>query len=171
MQKEEWRDIPNTNGRYQASNLGRIRSRANFHGGVLDHWKILKQTENNNGYLYVTIYKKTLVHRIIGEVFLPMIDGKNEINHKDGNPKNNKVSNIEWCDRRENNRHKNRVLGHPGTEKRRIPVQCVETGEVFESQTAAILAGGACDWTHLRTALLDSKRTCYGRHWRYYYGN
>ena len=165
--EEIWKPIKGYKGRYEISNFGRVRSKANYHKGTLDKWKILKPTANNKGYLYVTVGKKRLVHRLVGEAFLEMDPSKKEINHIDGNPSNNRVENLEWCNRSENNIHRCRVLNHPGTEKRRIAVQCVETGEIYESKTAVINAGKAHDWTHLNLALNNPTKTCYGRHWRY----
>ena len=49
--------------------------------------------------------KLMTVHRIVAEVFIPNVDGKPCINHKDGNPLNNHYSNLEWCTYSENNKH------------------------------------------------------------------
>lgn len=49
--------------------------------------------------------KDFLVHRLVAFAFIPAIKGKECINHIDGNPKNNKVENLEWCNHLENNRH------------------------------------------------------------------
>ena len=38
-----------------------------------------------------------LVHRIVASVFIPNPNGYNIINHKDENPSNNCVDNLEWC--------------------------------------------------------------------------
>jgi hypothetical protein len=42
------------------------------------------------------------VHRLVAKEFIPNDDPKKEINHKDGNPKNNHVSNLEWVTHSEN---------------------------------------------------------------------
>ena len=61
-----------------------------------------------NRYLLVHIVnaegqaKNVLVHRIVGMTFLPNPQNLPEINHKDNNPKNNNVSNLEWCTRKYN---------------------------------------------------------------------
>ena len=59
------------------------------------------------GYVLITLsknaVKKTfLLHRLVAEHFVPNPDGKNEVNHIDGNKLNNKASNLEWVTRDEN---------------------------------------------------------------------
>ena len=49
--------------------------------------------------------KTWLVHRLVALAFIPKVDGKECINHIDGNPKNNRVENLEWCNHTENNNH------------------------------------------------------------------
>lgn len=44
----------------------------------------------------------TSVHRLLGQCFIPNPENKPEINHKDGNPRNNSLDNLEWNTRREN---------------------------------------------------------------------
>jgi len=49
--------------------------------------------------------KRFLVHRLVALAYIPNPDGKPDINHKDGNPLNNYVSNLEWCTKFENMQH------------------------------------------------------------------
>lgn len=56
-----------------------------------------------NGYLAVTGMIKGkqhhfYAHRLVAELFVPKIDGKNIVTHKDGNNRNNHASNLEWID-------------------------------------------------------------------------
>lgn len=67
-------------------------------------------TGRNKNYATVTYSEKGkqntfLVHRLVGEAFIPNPENKPEINHIDGNPKNNDVNNLEWVTRKENTVH------------------------------------------------------------------
>lgn len=107
--KEIWKDIPGYEGYYQASNLGRIKSLSKKHylknkTFYLTKEKILKQTKNSRGYLRVTLNKKQyFVHRLVAITFISNDNTeKNIINHKDCNPLNNCIENLEWCTNQEN---------------------------------------------------------------------
>jgi len=116
--KEIWKDIVGYEGYYQVSSFGRVKSlsRIKYRKNgkkVVPHVfpeKILRPEETWNGRLRVVLMvdkvkKRFLVHRLIALVFIPAIEGKPWINHKDGNPHNNKPGNLEWCTREENVEH------------------------------------------------------------------
>lgn len=106
--KEIWKDIPNYEGEYQVSNLGRVKSfRASSKYGSQKEY-ILNPTSKENGYCNVTLYgkygrHKYLVHRLVAEAFIPNPNNLPQVNHKDENPLNNAASNLEWCTAEYNN--------------------------------------------------------------------
>ena len=72
-----------------------------------------------NGYLCVSLpdkengkFKQYFIHRLVASAFIKNINGAEEVNHKDGNKRNNKVSNLEWVSRSENQKHRFAVLKH-----------------------------------------------------------
>ena len=104
MSKEEWRDIPGYEGVYQASSLGKVRSLDrsimcwNGKAIVEKHLvgKILRPSVRS-GYEHICLSKKTYkLHRLIALTFLGLkTSTKQVVNHLDGNPLNNEVSNLE----------------------------------------------------------------------------
>lgn len=104
---EEWKDIENYEGLYQISNLGRVKSLNYNHTGKE---RLLKPGNNRCGYLYVNLWKngkvkKMTVHRLVAQAFLENPTNLPEVNHIDENKENNKVENLEWCDRKYNMNH------------------------------------------------------------------
>lgn len=103
-QTEQWRDIKDYEGLYQVSNEGRVKS-LNYRQTKQE--KILKAFKNNNGYLLVGLCKNgkpihKLVHRLVAEAFIPMVEGKQEIDHINSVRHDNRVENLRWCTPEEN---------------------------------------------------------------------
>lgn len=81
------------------------------HGSVIcnNGNEIAKQI-NHKGYYRVGISnelgrKSVFIHRIVATAFLPNPNNLPQVNHKDGNKKNNHYLNLEWCDNSHNIRH------------------------------------------------------------------
>ncbi len=111
---EVWKDIPNFEGYYQVSNLGKIKSLI-FYSNITkkqhQREKIMRQKVEKDGNRRVTLHKdgksKTyLVARLVATTFLDNnIDTNLTVNHKDGNRANNNVDNLEWVTLADNIRH------------------------------------------------------------------
>lgn len=94
--QEIWKPVVGLEEYFEISNLGRLKRKD----------RILKAT-NDRGYLKIKLSvngKRYLryIHRLVAEAFIPNPNNYKEVNHKDSNPENNRVDNLEWCDRRYN---------------------------------------------------------------------
>lgn len=82
-----------------------VKTRNNSRRIVKGRW--LKTDAIMNGYRCVTLGRNNarMIHRIVAETFLPKLNDKNQVNHKDGNKLNNNLNNLEWCTQSENTIH------------------------------------------------------------------
>lgn len=112
---ELWADISGYEGAYQVSNIGQIRSvsrivtRKNGRQHTVKG-KILRAYPNVDGYPTIRLSRQGRlasyrVHRLVAEAFIPKAEGRPFVNHKDGNKANNAVTNLEWCNASENQKH------------------------------------------------------------------
>lgn len=120
--QEIWKDVKGYEGKYQVSNLGRVRSldriRWNGRGYCKVKGKLISQTIRYDKkrkcytYAYVSFHtehgvssKKISVHRLVAEAFIPNPNDLPFVNHKDENKLNNNVNNLEWCTCEYNNKY------------------------------------------------------------------
>lgn len=85
-----------TFGNYEVYDNGRVYSNLSN--------KFLKLRKNNKGYYMICLRENNknkwyLVSRLVAINFIDNPNNYKEVNHIDGNPLNNNVSNLEWCDR------------------------------------------------------------------------
>lgn len=112
---EVWKDIPNYEGYYQISNLGRVKSLKRIiirRDGkpYLQKEKNLKLSKNHKGYLICNLSKNykakfKQVHRLVAETFIQNPNNLPQVNHIDGNKENNCVDNLEWITNYDNMQH------------------------------------------------------------------
>lgn len=96
--KEQWKEIEGYDGRYLISNTGKVYSKFS---------KRLLIGNSTRGYKFYTLSKNGVckspkAHRLVAIHFLENTENKPCVNHIDGDPSNNNVSNLEWCTYSEN---------------------------------------------------------------------
>lgn len=129
--KEIWKDVMGYEGFYQISNLGRVKSlqrghfvndkRGRFYPRIQKEI-ILRNLTNSVGYVQVNLHKNGKCkihsnHRLVATHFLPNLENKKQVNHKNGIKSDSRLENLEWCTASENGLHGYRVLGHIAWQK------------------------------------------------------
>ncbi len=147
MATEYWAAVPGYVGFYEVSTLGRIRRIAKGQGARL---RILKPQSNNDGYKTMRlcmhgVCKNVSMHRLVAKAFIGPIPPKWCINHLDGNPANNALTNLEITTYSGNMIHAIRCLGHKPTAQKgsKNGVAKLTEEQVAEIRKAPIKRGTA----------------------------
>lgn len=111
---EVWKEIPETEGRYQASNLGRIRTvgRKDRRGNIVSiEPKLKKRFKNPHGRFMTPIImngvcRNKFISRLVLSAFCGPCPKGLEAAHLDGNRTNDRIENLKWVSSKDNNSHK-----------------------------------------------------------------
>ena len=111
---EIWKEIPDFPN-YEVSNWGNVRSKDRVSERMGNDAKLkgmMLKGKIDRGYKRVTLYagdrkrhKEISVHRLVAQAFIPNPSNLPCVNHKDENPKNNHVDNLEWCTHKYNSNY------------------------------------------------------------------
>lgn len=170
---EIWKPIKGFEGLYEVSNYGRVRSVDRFiedknQYGIYKKFlsgKILSPSKDKFGYYRIKLLGKPCkVHRLVAEAFIPNQDNLPCVNHKDENPSNNNVDNLEWCTQKYNTNYGNRNKKIRNKLSRNVI--CLETGTIYQSaieveRLTGLYASNIC------RCCLGKYKSYLGLHWKY----
>lgn len=158
------KDIKGYEGLYAVTSCGKVWS---YRSKIF-----LKPKVRKDGYLEVSLSKKNerkskSVHRLVAEAYIPNPDNLPQISHVDETRANNAVTNLKWCDAKENcnmpqHIQKKKANLNNATSKQ---VVCKETGEIYPSLSEVGRRFG-CTPQNIRSAIIRNGLAC-GYHWRY----
>ena len=120
-QQEQWKDVVGFEGRYQVSNIGRIKRLDHVilrKDGTYQAFKemILARVVDKDGYILTSLSKNSKAklykaHRLVASAFIGEIGDGMQINHINGIKDDNRVENLEICTPSENSIHAYHTLG------------------------------------------------------------
>ena len=144
---EEWRPVKGYEGIYAVSSKGRLKTlgRVVAHKilGIQRRQQVIHSYTSDPVFDYICVglwnngkTKQRQLHRLVAEAFIPNPENKPQVNHKDGNKRNNCVENLEWCTTRENCLHAIRT-GLSNADGKSKQVKSLTTMQIFPSIAAA----------------------------------
>lgn len=140
--QEIWKVIPGTEGKYEASDFGRIRCAIPKKDGSKK--RPLSPCITNWGYQCAVIFidgarRMRLVHRLVCLAFNGHIQKGLQVNHKNGIKTDNRLSNLELVTPSQNTKHSYEILGrlpsvvsNPGEKNGRAKITASEVKEIFQ---------------------------------------
>jgi hypothetical protein len=107
---ENWKDIPGYNSKYQASDMGRIRSFVISKKTGKKRYSGFMKQYCHNGYMQVKlslncVKERFYVHRLVALTFMPNPHKKPQVNHLNEIKNDNRLINLVWATAKENNNH------------------------------------------------------------------
>lgn len=164
--QEIWKDIPDYEGLYQVSNLGKIRSCKNN--------KVRKQVKQKSGYMRIILTKNskqkaTSVHILVAKCFVKNQNNYRYVNHVDGDKTNNKANNLEWVTASQNMKHAletGLIKPHPWSVK---VSQYSLDGKLIKTwnRMADVARFLNCHHSQISDCCRGKQNTCKGYIWKY----
>lgn len=128
---EVWKKVQEATD-YSVSCIGRVRNDETGH--------ILKPAQDRYGYLRCILMSNSkrlsrLIHRLVAIQFIKNPKKKLQVNHIDGNKKNNNIENLEWVTGSENIRHSYKIgthVGRPGIKHHNVKLTEIQVLEIIK---------------------------------------
>jgi len=154
------RQFPN----YEVSNDGKVRNTKTK--------KLLKPYVNKGGYFAVGLSKdgkifQRLINRLVAEAFIPNLENKPQVNHKNGDKINNHVDNLEWVTAYENKKHaiENGLCSNSMRKVAQYTLDGKFVAEYRSLSEAAFSVGG--HQSGITNVCQGKRKTCSGYLWKY----
>jgi hypothetical protein len=167
---EHWLPVPDYEGVYSASDLGRVRievRRQNIRAGA-----ILALSPSKDGYLQVALRRdedKRPRHCAIARVVLSAFDRLpepgEEANHKNGDIHDNRLENLEWLTQPKNIEHSIQVLGHTRAGAHNPAAKLTEAAVIELRKRAATGESYTSLGTSFGITNVMARNIAIGRHW------
>ena len=142
--------------------------------------KKLNITISKNGSYIVVLHKEgkifaKSVHRLVAKAFIPNPENKPEVNHINGIKTDNRVENLEWATRSENEIHAYRILGNKSSMKGRFGkdnpkskiVQQIKDGKIIAEFYGVRESERATGIRHIDSVCRKERKSAGGYEWKY----
>ena len=174
-EQEEWRPVVGYEGRYEVSNLGRVRSldRLIYHKETNTYHKVkgkvLSKCLDSKGYEFVCLgagrSDQKRVHRLIADAFIPNPEKKRFVDHINTDRTDNSLDNLRWVTCSENVNNPNSLS------KRMKPVLQIapETNKVIKEWPSVASVERAFRSKNISACCNGKIKTAKGYIWRHAY--
>lgn len=173
MEEEIWKDIPGYEGKYQVSNIGRVRSLDYINTGKT---KVMVP-HLHYGYYQILLFKggkmKCIrVHQLVARAFIPNPENKPCIDHINAIKTDNRVENLRWCTYKENS---NNPITKPKLGKCfcKPVIQMDKNGTFIREWPSATAAAAALNIKRgpISACCLGKSKISYGYLWKFKHSN
>lgn len=176
LEGEIWKDVVGYEEYYKISNKGRCIS-LDYNGTKVPRLMKPSKASNRGEYMRYClsmdgVKKDYKIHRLVAEAFIPNPNNLPMVNHKDENPKNNCVENLEWCDAKYNCNYGTAIERKAEHKKRPVLAyhnedDCYKIWFSSSADAAEILSGNRRNGTFITAVIHNRMKSYKGLKWKY----